>query len=912
MSSSVPSGSAPKPLWRDALLMAMCLLVLLAFLFANSFKEGQTLFSNDGPLGAISSQKAELPGNFFAMWEDLNSVGYPGINAPPGITGLLYWQLGALHFSKFYAPICLFILGMSAWLFFRTLGLRQFVGLMSGLAATMHTNTFSNACWGLPTRALTLAMALLALAALVSGTRGKPWLKAALAGLAIGMGVSEGFDVGALFSIYLAAFAFFLPLLEGRGFSPATLAKSVGQVAVMSVFAGYLATNVLSTLIGTQIVGVSSSKQTSAERWNFATQWSMPKTELLRVIIPGVFGYRMDTPGGGQYWGACGQDPLYLAAKEKLSNPDAAVRQQAQAELAVRFPRHSGSGEYAGVLVVLLAIYGACQAFRKIACPYSPLEKSIARFWAAAAVISLLLAFGRHAPFYQLIYPLPYFSTIRNPMKFMHHFQLALLVLFGLGLQALWRCHFEQAREAAGSIVEHFKKWWGMAKGFDRNWVLGCVAAIGASLLGWLVFSASRRGVEGYLRSEGFGDPANNTTGMADLATQIASRSLGEVALYVLFMALSIALVTLAVSGALAGRRSRIFQFLFCAVLLVDLYRANKPWILYYDYREKLASNPIIDILKTNPWEHRVTIPRWQVPQQYQFFPAMCNEWLQAQFQYYNVQSLDIVQLPRMPEDIENFQYKRLGGMPLRLWELTNTRYLLTMLPYVDAVNRELDPVQRRFRLHTAFGVAPKPGLTTANRIEDLAIVPQTNGPFALVEFAGALPRAKLYSNWKSGLIKTQALEMLADPAFNPAETVLVEGTLPPPSATNGAAGDVRHTFYSPKLIRLEANASTTCVLLLNGKHDPNWKVFVDGQPQPLLRCNYLMRGVQLASGRHQIEFRFEPAKASTFYVSLSAIAVGILLCGFLAISKGESMPAPEPAPASQPAPTPQRPRKGK
>ena len=62
----------------------------------------------------------------------------------------------------------------------------------------------------------------------------------------------------------------------------------------------------------------------------------------------------------------------------------------------------------------------------------------------------------------------------------------------------------------------------------------------------------------------------------------------------------------------------------------------------------------------------------------------------------------------------------------------------------------------------------------------------------------------------------------------------------------------------------------------------PNWKVSVDGKPETLLRCNYLMRGVQVPPGEHVIEFRFDPP-INTLYVSLAAVALGLGLCGFLA-----------------------------
>ena len=46
-------------------------------------------------------------------------------------------------------------------------------------------------------------------------------------------------------------------------------------------------------------------------------------------------------------------------------------------------------------------------------------------FWIGTCVLSLLFAFGRFAPFYQLLYALPYFSAIRNPAKFLHVFDFA-------------------------------------------------------------------------------------------------------------------------------------------------------------------------------------------------------------------------------------------------------------------------------------------------------------------------------------------------------------------------------------------------------------------------------------------------------------------------------------------------------
>jgi uncharacterized membrane protein YfhO len=123
-------------------------------------------------------------------------------------------------------------------------------------------------------------------------------------------------------------------------------------------------------------------------------------------------------------------------------------------------------------------------------------------------------------------------------------------------------------------------------------------------------------------------------------------------------------------------------------------------------------------------------------------------------------------------------------------------------------------------------------------------------------------------------------------------------------SGTNQNAGTVEFTSYAPKDIVFKADAATPSVLLLNDRYDPNWKVWVDGKPEPLLRCNYLMRGVYLTPGSHKVEFRFEPP-VNTIYVSVAAIAVGLLLCGLLVVVRdppqAEEIPSPSPRQAKVP-----------
>ena len=101
--------------------------------------------------------------------------------------------------------------------------------------------------------------------------------------------------------------------------------------------------------------------------------------ETLRIVIPGLYGYRLDTPrpydgnklrslDGGNYWGSIGQDPVLdriaeveevigqrnvvpgeLAMAMNISVPEATQLLSLRQNKHQLLQRHSGSGEYPGL-----------------------------------------------------------------------------------------------------------------------------------------------------------------------------------------------------------------------------------------------------------------------------------------------------------------------------------------------------------------------------------------------------------------------------------------------------------------------------------------------------------------------------------------------------------------------------------
>ena len=122
----------------------------------------------------------------------------------------------------------------------------------------------------------------------------------------------------------------------------------------------------------------------------------------------------------------------------------------------------------------------------------------------------------------------------------------------------------------------------------------------------------------------------------------------GQVGWFVLFYVLAAGVMVLIISGAFTGARANWGAALLGLVLVADLGRANEPWIVYWDYKEKYASNPIIDKLREKPFEHRVVMFPFRTPPESSLLGQLYqNQWLMHQFPYYNIQSLETVQMPR-------------------------------------------------------------------------------------------------------------------------------------------------------------------------------------------------------------------------------------------------------------------------
>ncbi len=877
--------------------MLLLLAAILGFSFYQVLLPGHNLASNDGPLARLESQSHQLPQRFTGCWQDLNSVGVRESAAMPSITYALLYLLKPVGFSKFYAPIALLMLGLSAWYFFRQVGLSPPASVLGGLAAALNSNFFSTACWGVAGQVIAVAMTFCAMSALVNSNRPGGWSRVVLAGLAVGMAVTEAADVGAILSLLVAAFVIYQACsADGAGLKE--IVRGAGRLVLIAVCAGVLSAQALTELLSTNVNGMRAAQtatQLVASQWDWATEWSLPKSETLSLVVPGLFGFRTDTGNGGSYWGIIGRDPAW----------DKYDEDGRQGTAPAGFTRYTGGGFYAGVLVVLVAVWAAAQSLRRKASLFDSSRRRWLWFWAGTAIISLLLAFGRYAPFYRPFFDIPYFSLIRNPVKFLHVLSLALVVLFAIGVDGLWHKYLQRTVVGGAAPVRG-------AQGndlspdaaFEKNWIRGCWAVLTISLLAWFWYASSREKMEQHLYNVDFD--------ASDISATVWF-SILQVGWFVLFFVLSAGAMAAICSGMFARKRALRGALMLGVILVADLVRANQPWIITWNYPEVYASNPIVDKLRDKPYEHRVAILPLKTPPQFQLFDKLYRiVWSQGLFPFYNIQSLDIVQMSRMPGELvaydAAFKLNTVSDFRLliRRLQLTNTRFLLGPVADKEALEVEHVPEQDKIRIVERFEIQPRPGTGPSVEIGQLTAVPATNGSYALFEVTGVLPRAKLFDHWLVNTNYDGVLRTLANPDFDPANTVLVSGGLDaaPASASNQDAGTVQFASYSPRDIVLKCDAKSSAVLLLNDRIAPSWKVRVDGRPETILRCNYLMRGVHLDPGPHTVEFAYNPPMRA-MYVSVGALVAGLLFAGITLIPGRGTASAVPSADAGVPAPKP-------
>lgn len=145
---------------------------------------------------------------------------------------------------------------------------------------------------------------------------------------------------------------------------------------------------------------------------------------------------------------------------------------------------------------------------------------------------------------------------------------------------------------------------------------------------------------------------------------------------------------------------------------------------------------------------------------------------------------------------------------------------------------------------------------------DGLGEVKELPGPFFEPMHLLAVPRPLPRSYVVDGVRRAaghEALEALIDVGFDPEAEVVLAGDEAPREHGTDFRGGSRITVMAPDRVVLEAQANAPAHLVLVDGYDPGWLATVDGEPATVVRANVAFRGVAITAGRHVVEFLYRP-----------------------------------------------------
>lgn len=143
-------------------------------------------------------------------------------------------------------------------------------------------------------------------------------------------------------------------------------------------------------------------------------------------------------------------------------------------------------------------------------------------------------------------------------------------------------------------------------------------------------------------------------------------------------------------------------------------------------------------------------------------------------------------------------------------------------------------------------------------------LLPSDQGEFRLVhsgdvkiyENLAVLPRAYLVHTTRVAADAADAVELVRQGDFDPAQVAVVEGG--PPLAGHAAPGDGATILqYAPEAVSIRTRSQSPALLVLADSDYPGWRATVDGADAPIVRTNVAVRGVAVPAGEHVVTFTY-------------------------------------------------------
>jgi hypothetical protein len=643
--------------------------------------------------------------------------------------------------------------------------------------------------------------------------RTRHWAYALISGVSCGLMVSLQPDRGAIASIligilYIATFfrhADTRRTVPGhfRALTPLLLCVVVAFLVALAPLLALFQSNISGVKIG----GTGDREQT----YKLITQFSLHPLESLTYLVPGLFGWHMNS-ADGPYWGWIGEWPDWPQHHQGSRNLNLAI---------------STTGTVATVLALIGAIL---LVFEKLLGPVSVTgrQRYYGRILLATGFVALVLSWGWHTPFYRPLFALPLMDKWRNPLKWLEWTNFALVVLSAIGVQHAITSLEAPAPDAR--IIRHRLAW--LTYGLTLLLGLGLLVSY---LLSPILAAALQ--VDTY-------EPSAISSIIGTMHTSLVA-SLVSMIIFCFILRILWNPETMRGWTIPNPLLHRVWQRMLTpeclpltlAVAAAVLCAVQLGWVANQfiqpvPLEELTASNPLLEALRSEGDTVRVSADVGD---------PLLEELVQNQFAAMDISCLDISAASRIPDDFNAFM-QTLQGDQARLWLLTGVKNIV--IPESGLAQMRQDP-------SAASDIDHADGYT-------LEPTPSPNMPsHVIVGLKDYLAKATLVPDAEVISGDNATLARLKDPAWNPRASVLVDSasdlTVPaatgPPASTNALVLE----SYTPTQIKVEAKTTRPGFVLINDQYNSDWRTRVNGHDVPLLRADYILRAVAIPAGLSEI-----------------------------------------------------------
>jgi hypothetical protein len=317
--------------------------------------------------------------------------------------------------------------------------------------------------------------------------------------------------------------------------------------------------------------------------------------------------------------------------------------------------------------------------------------------------------------------------------------------------------------------------------------------------------------------------------------------------------------------------RMVIVRWALIALLAGDAFWLSRHYIMSMPLAA-LAENDVIRILKPDMPEKRVALVT-----QEDFY----NWWLTYLFPYHGIKTINVTQMPRMPQDYKTL-FEHVPWNSPRLWQLLAVGKVLApvavwqQMQSMPAYSNACEPV-------FSYNVIPNDPREMSAGFQVLPGAPAYPGKHVVLQFKLPAPRFALIRGWQA-LEDVEVLQRMASPMAPLFETVWVAkdngmASSWPAMTGKGITGTVRLKQYRSGRVELLTVSTEPAVLRIAERYDPAWIATIDGKAATLVRVDYMFQGVPVPAGAHYVLLEYRPSM-----LLLKVQIAGMLLCVLAAV----------------------------